>query len=262
MKKKTLIGSILAVVIIALATCTPAVCATDLNNVKKVTVKTTIHKFFGKEEIVTEVFEEEAAEIMDKLELYRQSLIKGDKQLIKNYESLLVDSEIFGKNQNPFNKKDIISVLYERYRSIIQSNSPSTSEENRLCFVNARGKGNLMFAFDGLFNYSIASGALLLVAGIFLPPLLPIVLPISLLLIFGGAAGLFISHIRPFRVLHPYLEMNLKTGDCSINGLNGHQEFPAPIKANFSGFTGLTVNFLAENQTVFLLGFALRSEVL
>ena len=226
MKKKMLIGSILAAVIIVLATCTPTVCAADLNNVKKVTVKTTIYKFLVKEEIVTEVFEEEAAEIMEYLEYYRQSLIKGDKQLIERYESILIDSGIFGKDNNPFSKKSILSVLLKRNSLMIQSNIPSLADENRLCFVNAQGKGNLTFAFDGLFNYSITSGALLLVAGIFLPPLLPIVILPSLLLIFGGLAGLFISHIRPFRIIHPQLGMNLITGDCSINGLNGPNSFP------------------------------------
>lgn len=262
MKKKILIGSILTAVIISIATCTPAVCAKDLNNVNKVTIKTTIYKFLGKEEIVTEVFEEEAEEIMDNLEYYRQSMIKGDKQLIERYESILIDSGIFSKDYNLFSGKDILSVLLKRYSMIIQSNPSNLAEENSLCFVNARGKGNLTFAFDGLYNYSIASGALLLVAGVFLPPLLPIVILPSLLLIFGGLAGLFISHIRPFRIMHPHLEMYLKTGDCSINGLNGSQQFPAPIKAVFSGFTGLTVNFPAEDQTIFLLGFALNSEVL
>ncbi len=257
MKKKTLIGSILATVIIVLATCTPAVCAADLNNVKKVTVKTTIYRLLGKEEIVTEVFEEEAAEIMDKLELYRLSLIKGDKQLIEKYESLLVDSGIFGKDYNPFNKKEILSVLLERYRSMVPNNPSSLVEENRLCFVNAIGKGNLTFAFDGLFEYFIASGALIILFSI----VIPFLIPLGVILLLGGLAGLFISHIRPFRVLHPNLEMNLKTGDCSITGINGAQQYSAPVDANFTGFTGLTVNFPAENQTVFLLGFALRSIV-
>jgi len=261
MKKKILIGSILAAVIIALATCTPAVFAKDLNNVNKVTIKTTVYKFLGKEEIITEVFEEEAEEIMDNLEYYRQSLIKGDKQLIERYESIIIDSGIFGKDHNPFSKNSILNVLLKRNSLMIQSNPSSLADENRLCFVNARGKGNLTFAFDGLFNYSITSGALLLVAGIFLPPLLPIVILPSLLLIFGGVAGLFISHIRPFRIIHPQLEMYLKTGDCSINGLDGSQKFPAPIRAVFSGFTGLTVNFPTEDQNIFLLGFALNSEV-
>lgn len=257
MNKKILIGSILIAAIIALATFTPAVCAADLNNVKKVTIETTIHKFLGKEEIVTEVSEEDAAEIMDKLEYYRQSLIRGDKQLIKKYESLLVDSGIFGKDHNPFSKKDIISLLLERYRSMVPNNPSSLVEENRLCFVNARGKGNLTFAFDGLYEYFIASGAFIILVSL----VIPFLIPIGVMLLLGGLAGLFISHIRPFRILHPNLEMNLKTGDCSITGINGAQQYSAPVDANFTGFTGLTVNFLAENQTVFLLGFALRSKV-
>jgi hypothetical protein len=261
MKKKIFIGSIIAAVIIVLATCTPAVFATDLDNVKKITIKTTIYKFLGKEEIITEVFKEEAAEIMEYLEYYQQSLIKGDKQLIDKYESILINSGIFGKDHNPFDKKDILSLLCKRYPSLIQGNPSSVSDENRLCVVNARGKGNLTFAFDNFYNSMIASGVILLLLCIFIP-LAPVIGPIALILLLGGAAGLFISHIRPFRIIHPHLGMNLRTGNCSINGLNGHQQFPAPVKANFSGFTGLTVNFLAEDQNVFLLGFALRSEIL
>ena len=262
MNKKILFGSILAAVIIALATCTPAVCSADLNNVKKVTIETTIHKFLGKEEIVTEVSEEEAAEIMEYLEYYQQSLNNGDKKLIQKYESLLIDSGIFGKDHNPFSKNDIKSILSERYRSMIQSNPPSPTINNRFCFVNAQGKGNLTFAFDGLFDYLITSGALLLVFCILLPPLFPIFGPLSLILIFGGGACLFVNHLRPFRILHPQLELHLDTGDCSITGLNGVQQFSAPVEAVFSGFNGLTVNFLTKDRSVFLLGFALRSEVL
>lgn len=262
MKKKILIGSILAAVIIVLATCTPAICATDLNNVKKVTIKTTIHKFLGKEEILTEVSEEAAAEIMENLEYYRQSLNNGDKKSIQKYESLLIDSGIFGKDHNPFSKKDSISILYEKYRSMMQSNPPSLTDENRFCFVNAQGKGNLSFAFDGFLEYLIMSGLILLIACLILPPLVPIFAPLSLILIFGGGACLFVNHLRPFRILHPHLELHLDTGDCSITGINGSQQFTAPMEAVFSGFNGLTVNFLTKNRSVFLLGFALRSEVL
>ena len=173
-----------------------------------------------------------------------------------------IDSGIFGEKHNPFSKKDSISVLYERYRSKTLNNPSSLADENQLCIVKAQGKGNLTFLLDNIFHYFMYSGALLLVFGVFLPPLLPIVAPVSLMLIFGGLAGLFINHLIPFRFLFPQLGMNLTTGDCSINGLNGSQHFPAPLNATFSGFNGLTVNFYTtKDPSVFLLGFALKSVV-
>ena len=262
MKKKILIGSILAAAIIAIASFTPAVCAEDLNSKKMVTIKTTYYNFLEKEETVTEVSEEEAEYLLDIMEEYRQSLIRGDKQLIEKFESLLVDKGIIDENYKTSSKKDIKSLILEKYRSMILKKSSSLGDENRMCFVNANGKGNLSFMFDEAFYSLVVGGFFLLLLCLLLPPLMPLLgLPAGFLLI-GGLAGLVLSHLLPFRILYPTLYMQLTTGDCSITGLNGSQQYPAPVSAKFNWFTGLTVNFFTSDPNVFLLGFAFRSEVL
>lgn len=262
MKKKILIVSIFAAVIIAVASFTPAVCAEDLEITKMVTIKTTYYKFFEKEEIIKEVTEEESEQIMDILEQYRQSLIKGDKQLIEKSESLLVDKGIILEKHKTINKKDIVNKILEKYKSNIPKKSPSLVDENRMCTVNARGKGNLSYMFDDAFDSLAAAGLILLLLCAILPPLAPLIGLPALFLLFSGLAGLFLTHLVPFRILYPKLYMTLNSGDCSINGLNGSQQFPAPVTAIFSWFSGLTVNFYSNDPDVFLLGFAFRSEVL
>ena len=263
MKKKVLIGSIFAAAIIIIVSFTPAVCAENLNSKKIVTIKTTYYQFLTKEEIINEVSEEEAEQIMDILEQYRQSLIQGDKKLIEKFESILIDKGIIGENHKTSSKKDIKSLILERYRSMTIKKSSSLVDENRLCFVNARGQGNLSYMFDEAFESLAAAGILLLLLCIILPPFMPILGLPAIFLLLSGLAGLVITHLIPFRILYPKLFMHLTDGDCSINGLNGSQQYPAPVTAIFYGFSGLTVNFFTGNpSSVFLLGFAFRSEVL
>ena len=262
MKKKIVIGNILAVGIIVLATIAPVVCAEDLNIEKKVTIKTTIYQSLDKEEILIEVPKEDAQEIKKDLEHLQLALIEGNKQLIEKYESILINKGIFGENHKTFSKNGIMNILHEKYLSM-KSNKPSSlADVNRFCFVNAKGKGNLTFAFDEFFNYMIESGAILILIGVILPFLLPLLIGPALILILGGISGIFLAHLLPFRVLFPRLNMSLKTGDCSIKGLNGTQQFTAPVNAVFYWFKGLTVNFYTKDPDVFLLGFAFRSEVL
>lgn len=264
MKKNIVIGSILAAVIIVLATCTPAVCAIGVNSENKVTITTTFYQFIKKEEIVIEVSEEEAEEVMDNLEHLRQALIEGDKQLIEKYESLLIDKRIFGENNKIFSKKGMISKLRDRYRSMELNNPSILADENSLCFVNSRGKGGLGFMFDDAFYSLVMAGVILLVMCALIPPLIPILGPAMVLSLFGGIAGITIAHLIPFRILYPTLKMNLSSGDCSIIGLKGSQQYTAPVDAVFSGFNGLTVNIWKWSDVepnVFLLGFALKSVV-
>lgn len=263
-KKNKVIGNILATIIIILATFTPIVYAEDLNCEKKVIITTTKYQFFDKKEIITEVSEEEAEDIMDDLENLRQALIEGNNQLIEKYESSLINKGIFDEKNKIFSKKNTMNVLYERYLSTRLNNPSSLADENILCFVNARGKGNLSFMFDSAFEIFMTAAVLLLVLCAFFPPLIAIFgLPI-LLLIFVGIFGLTTTHLIPFRVLYPTLKMRLNSGDCSITGLRGSQQYTAPLEAVFSGFNGLTVNFQkwsSVDNNVFLLGFALKSVV-
>jgi hypothetical protein len=263
MKKKIVFGSILTAAIIILATCIPAVCSLDLKNEEKVTITTTFYQFFKKEEIVMEVSEEEAEEIKDDLEHLQQAFIEGDEQLIEKYELNLIDKGIFSEKQKMFSKKSILNILHNKYRSM-ESDNPSLADENRLCFVNARGKGLLGFMFDEAFNSLLVVGALMLILCAVLPPLFPILGLPGLVLLLMGSVGIVFSHIIPFRILYPKLKMELTAGDCSITGLNGSQQYTAPVYAEFSGFNGITVNFWKSaggESDLFLLGFALNSVV-
>ena len=262
MKKKFLIGSILAVAIILLASFTPAIVAKDIKTEKMVTIKTTYYNFINKEEIIRKFTQEEAEKIKEILEEYRQSLIKKDEESIEKYESLLKDKGIFGENHKIISNKDIKNRILERFISSKLNEPIEPSIENRMCTVNARGSGNLSFLFDEAFGSLAAAGVLLLLLCAILPPVAVILGLPALFLLFSGLAGLVITHLIPFRILYSKLHMQLNSGDLSINGLDGLQEFTGPVTANFYWFTGLTINIFTTNPTVTLLGFAFRSEVL
>ena len=262
MKKKFLIGSIIAAAIILLATFTPAIVAKDIETEKMVTIKTTYYKFLHKEEIINEVTEEEAQQIMEILEEYRQSITKEDKKSIEKFESILIDKGIISEDYISINKKDIKFEIFEKFISMKLKNSPTPSADNRMCTVTARGKGNLSYMFEDAFDSFLAGAVVLLLLCAIFPPLaVALGLP-ALLLLFSGFAGLIITHLIPLRILYPKINMDLKTGDLSINGLNGSQEFPAPVTADFYWFSGLTINLFTPNPDLFLMGFAFRSEVL
>jgi len=195
-------------------------------------------------------------------EEYRQSLINEDEKSIEKYESILIDRGIIGENHKIIKNKDIKNRILERFISMELKNPTKSRSDNRMCTVNARGKGNLTYLFDEAFESLAAGGILLLLLIILLPPLAPILGLPALFLLFSGLAGLVITHLIPFRILYSKLYMELNSGDLSINGLNGSQNFTAPVTANFHWYTGLTVNFYTSNPNVFLLGFAFRSEIL
>ena len=140
--------------------------------------------------------------------------------------------------------------------------SSNPSDENRMYSVNARGKAYLLYMRDEAFDSLAAGGILLLLLCLILPLLAPILGLPALFLLFSGSGGLVLTHLIPFRILYPKLNLDLTEGDLTINGLNGSQQYPAPVTANFYWFTGLTVNFFkGEPNNLFLLGFAFRSEV-
>jgi len=260
--KKIVIISFLISVVIVLATITPVVCAENLNIEKKVTIKTTIYQFLTKKEIVTQIPEDEVEEIKQNLEHLQQALIKGDKELIEKYELFLINKGIYDENEKIFSKKSIMNTLSKRYNSMKLGNPFSLVDENKMCLVNAKGKGNLTFMFDEAFESMVFAGAMLILLCALLPPLIPILAPPALLLIFGALIGHFLAHLRPFRILNPTLNMSLKTGNCSINGINGSQQYTAPIDASFYWISGITVNFYTKDPDIVLLIFALRSKVL
>ena len=118
--------------------------------------------------------------------------------------------------------------------------------------------------FDEAFYSLIVGGALLLILCVVLPPLFAILGLPALVLLLTGGVGIVLSHIIPFRILYPKIKMDLSSGGCSITGLNGSQQYTAPVYAEFSGFNGITVNFWklsGEESNLFLLGFALNSVV-
>ena len=119
-----------------------------------------------------------------------------------------------------------------------------------MCTINARGRGNLTYLFDEAFGSLAAAGILLLLLCAILPPVTVLLGLPALFLLFSGLAGLILTHLIPFRILYSKLHMQLNSGDLSINGLDGLQEFTAPVTANFYWYTGLTVNLYTTDRTL------------
>jgi len=204
-----------------------------------------------------EIWEDEIAKSASYITYARNKLLL----LLKNPIQNSIDS-LSEKTEKIFSKKSIMNTLSKRYNSMKLGNPFSLVDENKMCLVNAKGKGNLTFMFDEAFESMVFAGAMLILLCALLPPLIPILAPPALLLIFGALIGHFLAHLRPFRILNPTLNMSLKTGNCSINGINGSQQYTAPIDASFYWISGITVNFYTKDPDIVLLIFALRSKVL
>lgn len=257
MKKKILIGSVLVAVLIVLASFTSAVSAVDLSDQNKVTITTTLYQFIDKKEILTEVTEEEAAEIMIYLENLHVALVEDDEDSIVKYESILSEKGILGENHEIFSKKSIMDLLPERFRSIIPNTYTSMSEniEKSFNIVRAEGHGRLMFLTEGIGEYFMFAGAILLLVSILLIPLMPM----ALLLLFGGlfihAIGYLLGHLIPFRIRHPWLHMDLVDGNLTVNAT----EYSAPLNATFTPFGGIAINFPTlkeEAPYLFVAGYS------
>lgn len=264
---KLLIVSIGVAVLVVLASFTSAVSTMYLCDKNKVTITTTLYRFISKEEIVTEITEEEAAEIMAYLEHLHVALIEGDEHSIAKYESLLNEKGILGENHAIFSKKDILGILPEKFRSIMPRTYTSMSKDivNKLCFVNAVGDGNIMFLAEGILEYLMSFGAALILAGIIIP-IFAFLLPLSLLLFYGSYFSFkivhFLSHLVLFRLFHAKLRINLVDGNCSISDQDGFQNFIAPLEAILRGYCGITINLpISEKPYLFLAGFTLKSEI-
>ena len=226
------------------------------------TITTTIYRFIYKEEISTEVTEEEAAEIRDYLENLHIALVEGDKNSIVKYESILGEKGILGKHNEIFSKKGVMGIP-ERFNSIISSTSTSKDIENTFCIVNAEGHGNLTFFSEAVLEYFMAVGVVMLLVGLILLPLLPF----ALILLLGSALAMpvarLISHLVPFRVFNSWIGMNLVDGSCSIQGGNGTQDLTAPLNVILRGFAGITINFpIGENPYLFVSGFSLETKTI
>ncbi len=263
MKKKIVIKSFFVSAIILLVSIAPVVCAENLNIEKNVKIITTVYKFLDKEEIVREVSEKEAQEIREDLEHLQQAFIEQNKQLIEKYESILFDKGIFGENHKIFSKNSIMNILNERYLLMKSRYSSNLSDENGICFVNARGKGSLQFMLDEVSQQLFNGGILLLLLLAFAQVLSPILIIPMIILLLGGLGGIVLAHLLPFRLLCPKLVMYLDTGNCTLKGLNGSQQYTAPIDLRFYWFNGITINFLtnlSKPLDLFLLGFAFKSD--
>lgn len=277
MYKKIIMGSILAAVLIVLASFSSAVGYIDEDKVtifdenkatmadeNKVTITTTLYRFIYKEEISTEVTEEEAAEIRDCLENLNVALVEEDKNSIEEYEYILSEKGVLGEHNEIFSKKGIMGIP-EKFSSIISSTYTSMSKdiENTFCIVNAEGHGNLTFFSEAVLEYFMLVGVVLLLVGLILLPLLPF----ALILLLGSALALPVvhiaSHLVPFRIFNSYIGMKLVDGSCSIQGRNGTQDLTAPLNVTLRGFAGVTINFpIGENPYLFVSGFSLNTKTI
>ncbi|UCF11666.1 MAG: hypothetical protein JSW06_06350 [Thermoplasmatales archaeon] len=241
MKKKIFIGSVLITVLIVLASFTSAVSAVDLSDQNKVTITTTLYQFIDKKEILTEVTEEEASDIMIYLEKLHVALVEEDENSIVKYENILSEKGIFGENHEIFSKKSIFGLLPERFRSIIPNTYISISKnfEKPFSTLHAEGQGRLMFLTEGIGQYFMFAGAIMLLVSLILVPLIPI----ALLLLFGGlfihAIGYLLGHLIPVRIRHPWLHMDLVDGNLTVNAT----EYSVPLNATFTPFGGIAINF-------------------
>ena len=253
MKKKIIcISAIIAGILIVLGSITPAVCSKDL---QPVTIQ--VNRYYGKNfsTINTDVSVEEAEEIKQILINLNAAIENNDEAAISQYEKILNDKGIFGKEPQEFFSQKTFSEKMDLNKYLkYQKQSADDNISNTLCFYNAIGTGGIFFMlalkFVEAMETILENVSSFIEAFILLLVLIPFFVIIYLL-----------THLIPFRILMPYGTVVLKNGSMSTLGLQGFKRVVVGdeyYQVNVSWFTGITLNFIGGET---LAGFLFMSGI-
>jgi hypothetical protein len=227
-----MISTLLVVFIVAATSLSPVIGSPAITSSieKRVTIETQFYQHHTMTEIVTEISENEAAELKQCLTNLHEALMRGDHDEIEKFESILRETGILGESS-------VSSVpWFQGSCGVLDENI-----SNRFCYVHAVGEGLMIFTL-GVFTTVLA--------------LLGIVFPeIFYSIMFN------VTHLRPFRILLPLGIMIFQNGSISTRGLSGHRSLTVgneSIPVVLVGFSGITINMIwGENPLLFVSGFSM-----
>ena len=243
MKKFMKIASIFAVAIMALSAFLPAMgTSTESENNKMISITTSIFYGHGEKNIVIDVTKAKAEIIMHRLEQMNNALERGDKNGIMAGISFLDREGMLDGNDGK-----AYSLLSGSGISLFNSPAVYENISNTLCYVNAVGRGLMIFTV----GYILAA---LAGNGIVLSPIIYLTIMV-------------LTHLVPLRILLPVGVLAMDEGTISTLGLNGFQTQKTSnetIAINLVGFTGIVINIPFSNSDsgpfLFLSGFSLMAK--
>jgi hypothetical protein len=266
MKKKLATISILLGALIALATISVPISASDLqmlNVNKNVTIEVNLYSNEGISPIFTNVNEKKAIEIQEIITELSKAIDKNDEASIKYFESKLNEMGIFGDQyQEFFSKQSFYNKMdfgrFEKFSKWLTDNNDDNIS-NSFCFFNTIGEGLLVStlgilvweAFVRLLSNASSFAEAFVIIILFLPFVLSVIV---------------LTGLIPFRVAMPTGMILVENGTISSLGLNGYKKLQVtgdPVYVNLSVFTGITISIPGNEDTgrdafLFVSGFALQ----
>ena len=255
MKGKILgIGTILVTTIIVLGSLSPSVYSKEIDS-----VIVEVNRYYGRrsEPIYTEMSYEDAEELKEILLQLSIAIENNDEEAISQYEKILNEKGIFGKNHQEFfsnneYEKTMEKTELEKFTRYFGSKN-GDNVSKYMCYFNAIGRQGLMLWWYGLKVWNGIIDAIKNVSN----PLAALILFIALLPFL--VLILFLTGLLPFRILSPSGVIALKNGTVSSLGLNGFKRLSVgddPVDVNVSWFTGVTINI--PTSFIFVSGIALE----
>ncbi|RLF27233.1 MAG: hypothetical protein DRN01_02925 [Thermoplasmata archaeon] len=246
-KKRVLIG-IFAATIIVFAALTPVTGANILSKEKNIPVTTAIYTQGGVEEVTVNLTKHDVRVVEQQLKQLNNALIIGDETRVLSILSFLKSKGLFRENVGRVNSLlKHSSAAFTEPKGLLSSVYGSLADENLsnvLCYINAVGRGLIIFTIGYLLAMLVNNG---------------VVLPIQLYLLI-----LVVTHLVPFRVLLPVGVLSLEEGGVSTFGLNGFQRLEVngdSVSLVLTGFTGLIINIpFSQSESgpfLFLSGLSL-----
>lgn len=265
MEKKIVILSILCVIAIVLAGCTPALASkTTVPSTDHAKVPIEVTRYIGKHPVQTIALVSPTDALRIKqclIELY-DAKVRNDQDTVARCIALLKQDGILRdrQDQNLVSPQKPFPDCVQRSFPGIPQNSAGDNLSNSVCFFNAIGQGMIYGTITIQFIQAITN-ILRNQTNPFLAFILLLVfLPLLILVI-------LINDLIPFRILMPTGVLVMANGSATSIGLAGfkHTKVGADhIQVNLSLFTGLTINIPPlTNESkpfTFVSGFALKAD--
>ena len=261
MKKRILLFSLGAVILLILGGLSSSVVSTNLKNIESTeTITVEVNKYFGRKSspILTDLSLKEADELKEILINLQIAIDENDEQAINHYETILNEKGLFGKSNQKFYSNNEVNEMMKKsglnnfYKYFDSINGDNIS--NSMCYFHATGEGLMLFTI----GVKIAE-AILAIINNQSNFIAQIVLLIALLPFL--ALTVLFTHLIPFRILMPSGVINMNTGKISSLGLEGYKSLQVnneSVNVNLSWFTGITINIpFSDNPFLFVSGLAL-----
>ncbi len=296
MKKILSLGSIAVVLLLVSVSFSPVVSS----NVAKESldelfeVKTSYYTLKGVEEVISYLNEEELEELKNSLSEMSSALEDDNNDKIDKQSAFLKEIGIV-KDGYEFITHEFVNKLNSKInlRKINEDGSKEGRIENYFCFNHFNGKGSVKYflrtlteiLYTGFFALVVGIGFLLLLTPlvqnilsfissfaeykliylVMIIPIICLILPISGMVaifdLFQYIISEIVGRITPLKILNPYLELGIESGNYYTLGLNGSKASNTLSDVRLIGFTGLCIQYReSKENNLFLSGFTIKTK--